>query len=210
MHFQIYSSEGYFIDLTSHFKSDKIVKKSNNGKPSAAKGLSYGNCVLHNLFMPISININATLVSTSNNFSNYASYIQFMLMTPMFYKILRCSVIGYEYKRNTDTSNILRGLTTKDLGSAGKNSFKLDLAFVESANALGSGTNTTYKCEMFGLPYLVCKVNEIPLYNLFFDKSYKTLHEFTMRSLDQDTQLFENGIKQFVVTNCVVRSDPAQ
>ena len=59
--------------------------------------------------------INVMLVSTSNNFSNYASYIQFMLMTPMFYKILRCSVIGYEYKRNTDTSNILRNTTTKDL-----------------------------------------------------------------------------------------------
>ena len=52
---------------------------------------------------------------------------------------------------------------------------------------------------MFGLLSLVCKINEIPLYNLSFDKSYKTLCELTMQSLDQDTYLFENGITDIII-----------
>ena len=90
VYFQIYSSEYYFIDLTSTFIDlNVIIRKSNNEKPSAAEGLSYENCVLHNLFRQISVYINGTLVSTSNNLSNYTSSIQFMLMTPMSYKKLR-------------------------------------------------------------------------------------------------------------------------
>ena len=51
VHFQIYSSEDYFIDLNSTFiYFDVIVEKSNNEKPSAAEDLSYENCVLYNLF----------------------------------------------------------------------------------------------------------------------------------------------------------------
>ena len=51
-----------------------IVEKSNNEKPSAAKGLSYKNLELHSLFRKISIYINGTLVSTHNNLSNYESF----------------------------------------------------------------------------------------------------------------------------------------
>ena len=43
-----------------------------------------------------------------------------MLMTPMSYKQLRGMTIGYEYKTNTDTTNILREATTKDLHLVGK------------------------------------------------------------------------------------------
>ena len=41
VHFQIYSNEDYFIDLTSTFIDlNVIVKKYNNEQPSAAVGLS--------------------------------------------------------------------------------------------------------------------------------------------------------------------------
>jgi hypothetical protein len=51
IHFQIYSNEDYFIDLTSIFIDLKaIVKKFNNDKPSAADGLSYEKCILYILF----------------------------------------------------------------------------------------------------------------------------------------------------------------
>jgi hypothetical protein len=73
---------------------------------------------------------------------------------------------------------------------------KLALAFVKRASATGSGTGCPYKFEMFGLSSLVCKVNGIPLYNLSFDKSYRTLYELTMQSLDQDSKLFENCINE--------------
>ena len=49
---------------------------------------------------------------------------------------------------------------------------------------------------MFGLSSLVDKVSAIPLYNLSFDKSYRTLYELTMKSLDRYLQLFENGITE--------------
>ena len=88
--------------------------------PSTAERLSYENCALQNLFMQISVYINGMLMSTSNNISNYSDYIKFMLMTPIVYKLLRCSTIGYEYKTDTDTSNVLRNATTKDLPLAGK------------------------------------------------------------------------------------------
>ena len=121
VHFQIYSNEDYFIDLNSTFIDlNVIVKKSNNEKPGATEGLSYENCVLHNLFRQISVYINGTLVSTSNNLSNYASYIQFMLMTPMSYKLLWGHDLGYEYKTDTDTTNILGDAITKDLHFVGK------------------------------------------------------------------------------------------
>ena len=57
--FQIYSSEDHFIDLTSTITDlHAIVKKSNNEKSSASKGLSNENCVLHHLFTQISFYIN--------------------------------------------------------------------------------------------------------------------------------------------------------
>ena len=59
-------------------------------------------------------------MSTSTNLSNYATYVQFMLMTPMSCKTLRGLAIGYEYTTDTDTSNILRHMTAKYLHLAGK------------------------------------------------------------------------------------------
>ena len=108
VHFQIFSSEDYFIYLTSTpVDLLGIVKISNNEKPSAVEGLSNEVCVLHSLFRQISIYINRTLVSTSRNLSNYASYMWFMLMTPKSYKKLRGLAIAYAYKTDTDTTNIL-------------------------------------------------------------------------------------------------------
>jgi hypothetical protein len=43
-----------------------------------------------------------------------------MLMPPLSNKKLRSMTIGYEYKTNTDSSNILREATTKDLHLVGK------------------------------------------------------------------------------------------
>jgi len=71
---------------------------------------------------------------------------------------------------------------------------KLALAFLRSASVTGSWTSSSHEFEMFGLSYLVHKVNGIPLYNLSFEKSYRILYELTTRFLDQDSQLFENGI----------------
>ena len=76
--FQIYSKEDYFGDLSSTFIDlHVVVKKFDNKVSSLTYGISYENCVLHNLFRQISVYINGTLVSTSNNLSNYTSYIQF-------------------------------------------------------------------------------------------------------------------------------------
>ena len=61
---------------------------------------------------------------------------------------------------------------------------KLALAFVKTACAVGTWTKSPNKFEKFGLSSLVCKVNGIPFYNLSFDKSYMTLYELTMESLD--------------------------
>ena len=36
-------------------------------------------------------------------------------MTPMSHKLLRGFSVGYEYKTNSDSSNILSDVTTKDL-----------------------------------------------------------------------------------------------
>jgi len=41
-------------------------------------------------------------------------------MTPISYKRLKGSAIGYEYRTNTDATNILRDVTTKDLYLVGK------------------------------------------------------------------------------------------
>ena len=95
-----------FIDLPM------ILKNSNNEKPSSAYGLFYENCVLHILFRQINVYIHGILASTNTNLSHYTSYIQFMLMTPMFYKLLRGIAIRYEYKVDTETSNNLEDATT--------------------------------------------------------------------------------------------------
>ena len=42
---------------------------------------------------------------------------------------------------------------------------------------------------MFGLSSLVHEVNGIPLYNLSFDKCYKTLYKLTVESLGQDSRI---------------------
>jgi hypothetical protein len=119
--FQIYASEDCFIDLSSTFIDlCVIVKKFDHEKPSAAEELSYEKCVQHDLFRQITFYINGTLVRTINNLPNYASYIQFMLKTLMSYKELRGLAIGYEHKSDTDTGNILRDVTTKDLHLVGK------------------------------------------------------------------------------------------
>ena len=60
------------------------------------------------------------LVSTNNNLSKYASYIQLMLTTPESFKKLRGLTIGYEYKTDTDSANILRKATNYDLHLVGK------------------------------------------------------------------------------------------
>ena len=62
---------------------------------------------------------------------------------------------------------------------------------------------------MFGLSSLLCKVNKILLYNSFFNKSYKTLYESTMESLDPDSQPFENGIadEMFSITHGIIVLD---
>jgi hypothetical protein len=72
----------------------------------------------------------------------------------------------------------------------------LALAFVKSATLVGSWTDSPHKFELFGLSSLVYKENGIPLYNLSFDKFYRTLYELTMQSLDLDSQIFENGISE--------------
>jgi hypothetical protein len=96
VHFQIDINEDYFIDFTSTFINlNVIVKKFSNEKPSIAEELSYENCLLHNLFRQISVYIIGTMASTIKNLSNYASYIQFMFMTPMSYKHLRGRALGY-------------------------------------------------------------------------------------------------------------------
>ena len=47
---------------------------------------------------------------------------------------------------------------------------KLALAFVKGASSFDSWTSSSYKFKMFGLSSLVCKVNGVPLYNVFFNK----------------------------------------
>jgi len=64
------------------------------------------------------------------------------------------------------------------------------MAIVKSAGEIGSGINSLHIFEVFGLLSLVCKVNRIPLLSLSFGKSYRTLYEMTMKSLDYDSQLF--------------------
>jgi len=304
IHFQIFSNEDYFIDLSSTFIDLNVVvkKKSDNTTPNAGDGLSYENCILHNLFKQINVFINGTLVSTSNNLSNYASYIQFMMMTPKAYKEMRGQSLGYEYRTGVDTDGELTTAVTQEYHLVGKlnheifnisqwlppnvkidiklqmapsnfilrktlpaapdanviitsailhvrkqqvmssvalaveklrangnnikllvphtitnqrhiatgsrsysdSSFingeipsKLALAFVKSGSAVGSWTESPHDFNFFGLSSLVCKVNGIPLYTLSFDKkSYRTLYELTMQSLDHDSQLFENGITE--------------
>ena len=80
------------------------------------------------------------------------------------------------------------------------------MASVKSASTVGSCINSPYNFEIFELLSLVCKVNGIPVYNLSFDKSYRTLYELTMQSLDRDSQLFENGITEEMLTKLKVPS----
>ena len=75
---------------------------------------------MHSLFRQISIYINGTLVSTSKNVSNCENYIQLILMTLGCYKKLRKLAIWYEYKTDSDTSNVLKEATTSDLHLVGK------------------------------------------------------------------------------------------
>ena len=46
-------------------------------------------------------------------------------MTPMSYKLLKGLVIEYQYKTDTDTSNMLRDAATKDLHLVGKVSHEI-------------------------------------------------------------------------------------
>ena len=52
---------------------------------------------------------------------------------------------------------------------------KITLSFVKSASIVGRWTSFPHEFEIFGLSSVVCKVNGIPLYNLLFGKSYRTL-----------------------------------
>jgi hypothetical protein len=120
--FKVFSNEDYFIDLSSKFIDLNVVvkKKSENTIPIASDGLSYENCILHNLFKQINVFINGILVSTSNNLSNYASYIQFIMMTPKSYKELRGQALGYEYRPNVDTDGELTAAVTQEYHLVGK------------------------------------------------------------------------------------------
>jgi len=53
---------------------------------------------------------------------------------------------------------------------------------------------------MFGLSYILSKVNGNLLYNLSFVKSYRTFYELKIQCLDQDSQLFENGTAEEMFT----------
>jgi hypothetical protein len=72
IHFQIFSNEDYFIDLSSTFIDLNVVvkKMSDNTTPTAANGLSYENCILQNLFKQINwdrhwaMNIDQVLILT--------------------------------------------------------------------------------------------------------------------------------------------------
>ena len=84
------------------------------------------------------------LLNTINNLSNYASYIQLMLMTPKFSKKLRGLAIGYENKTNTDTTNILREDETSAL-------HLVALALVKRTRRI---SHTNLKCLDFYLLYV--------------------------------------------------------
>ena len=64
--------------------------------------------VYYKIFLrQISVYINGKLVKTSHSISNYASYIQLMLMTSISCKKLRGVAVEHEYKMDTYTTNIL-------------------------------------------------------------------------------------------------------
>jgi len=115
MHFQIFSNEDYFVDFSSTFIDLNVVvkKKSDNQTHNAIDGLSYENCILY-------VYISRTLVSNSNNLSNYTSYIQFMLTTPNLYKEFRGQAMGYEHRSNVDTDGELTTAVTKEHHLVGK------------------------------------------------------------------------------------------
>jgi hypothetical protein len=112
---------------------------------------------------------------------------------------------------NTNQCHIVMGSRTYTNSSFinGENPSKLALELVKSASSIGSWMSYPHKFEIFGLLSLVCQVNGIPLYNLSFDKSYRTLYELTMESLDRDSQLFENGITEeiFAETHRIIVRD---
>jgi len=86
----------YFVDMSSTYIDLHLVdKKSYNEMPSFTDGISYENYGLHNLFRQISVYINGTLMSTSNNLSNCVRDIQSLLMTPKSYKEMRGSLQMY-------------------------------------------------------------------------------------------------------------------
>ena len=109
IHLKIYSNEGYLMDLSSTFTHLLvIVKKFDNEIHCLIDGISYENCLWHILFCQISVYINATLVSTINNFSNYGSYVLFILMTSESYRKLSFSANGYPYKTDTGSTDALK------------------------------------------------------------------------------------------------------
>jgi hypothetical protein len=83
--------------------------------PILADGIFYENCILRNLFRQISVYINGTLVSTSNNLSNYKSHTQFMLMILKSYKELRGTSNVYKYINNTNSTDALKNAATSEL-----------------------------------------------------------------------------------------------
>ena len=115
IHFQIYSNKDYLIDLSSTLPDLRVVmrKKVRQSNSHLTDGLSYKNYILHNLFGQICVYKNVILVSTSNNLSNYASYIKFMLITPMSYKKLIGLVMGYDYRSNADADGELTWVVSK-------------------------------------------------------------------------------------------------
>ena len=59
-------------------------------------------------------------MSTSNNLSNSASYIQFMVMNPMLYKKLIGQPMGYYHRSNVDTDGELTWVVSKEYHFVGK------------------------------------------------------------------------------------------
>jgi len=71
------------------------------------------NCPIKTMKIAKKINIQISNFKQAY-LSNYSSYIQFMLITPMSYKLLKGMAIGYEYKTDIDTRNVLTDRTTRD------------------------------------------------------------------------------------------------
>ena len=120
IHFQIHSNEYYFKTYYSiYFIRGFWRKQSDNLTPASTDGLSCGNCALHNSFRQTFVYINGPLVSTSNNLSNYASDIQFILITPSPIR-KNGLTMGYDYRSNVDTDGELTWEISKQYHFVGK------------------------------------------------------------------------------------------